>query len=296
MATNPRGLSISQLGVVDFINCFSLLVVAGAVSTAYFFGQLFHAHLGYAFYWLLGSTIWIIYSFDHVLDGMKQGEESVSVRHYIHFRYRKIIVPTVSALAVFNLFVAYYFLTPKLLQFGLGLTALVILYFSLVHVVKRLKTSWFKELFVSVVVCCGMVVLPGISGDMDASFASLSLVACMILINYANLLLFSFYDYDSDIRNGLTSAATEWGKEKIKSVIMNVLASAFALFVFWTFSVTSKVKLPVSVVIMIMFNVLLLLYIQEERFQEKGRYRFWGDFIFLVPGLVWYVLVNKNFF
>ncbi len=296
MAAYQRSLSISQLGVTEFVNCFSLLVVAGSISTSYFFGQLFHANLSFSFYWLLGSTIWIIYGLDHVLDGLKKKEESISVRHYIHYKYRKVIVPTLGAVAVFNAFIAYFFLDSKVMLFGLALGGLVILYFGIIHIFKGFKVNWLKELFVSIVVCAGMVVLPGLSGDMDISVGSLTLVACMILINFSNLLLFSYYDHDSDVANGLNSAATQWGKEVTRSVILKTLGSAFALFFFWTILILSPVKLPVTVALLLMFNILLMIYIQEDKFKVKGRYRFWGDFVFLIPGLVWWVLVNKQFF
>jgi len=45
-----------------------------------------------------------------------------------------------------------------------------------------------------------------------------------------------------------------------------------------------------------MLNVLLVIYIQEDRFAEKESYRFWGDFIYLIPGLVWYLLGERQFF
>ena len=109
MSSDSRNLRISDLEIVEFINCFSVLVVAGSVSTSYFFGQIYKAQLGFSFYWLLASTIWIIYTLDHVLDGMKQKEQSVSIRHYIHYKYRKTILPTLAALSIFNAYIALVF-------------------------------------------------------------------------------------------------------------------------------------------------------------------------------------------
>lgn len=296
MTPNYRDVSISRLGVVEFVNCFSLLVVLGSVSTSYFFSQLFHANLPLSFYWLLASTIWIIYSLDHVLDGLKKREESVSVRHYIHYKYRKILVPTIAAISVFNAVLAYMFLPKRILISGLGMAALVVLYFVIIHFFKRLKINWLKEFFVSMLVCWGMVVLPGVAGDMTFSPSSVAIVLCMVAINFSNLLLFSYFDYDEDVENGLTSAAVQWGKDFTQSVILHSLGIGFMCLIGWTFLIQSPVKLAVSVALLIMFNVLLVMYIQEERFAEKGRYRFWGDVIFLVPGLVWWLLHQKHFF
>lgn len=296
MTTSRANLKITDLGVTEFINCFSVLVVAGSVSTSYFFGQIYKAHLGLSFYWLLASTIWIIYTLDHVLDGMKLKEASVSVRHLIHYKYRKSIIPTISAIALFNGFIAFWFLPKELLNAGLVLACVVGIYFILVHRVKSLNATIPKELIVSIIVAAGMVVLPGIAGDMTMSFEAMLMVATMVCINFTNLLLFSWYDYEKDEQNGLVSAAIQWGKDKTRSIIMYLLAMAFVSFSCWTFLIQSPMKLPISITLLLMFNILLIIYIQDERFADSEKFRFWGDFIFVVPGLVWWVLVQKQFF
>lgn len=296
MTTSRSNLRISELGVTEFINCFSLLVVAGSISTSFFFGQIYKANLGISFYWLLASTIWIIYTLDHVLDGMKMKEASVSVRHLIHYNYRKSILPTLAALALFNGYVALTFLPKKMLFAGFILAGLVGLYFIAVHWLKTKNIVLPKEFFVSVIVAFGMVVLPGIAGNMTPSFEAVLMLLSMVFVNYSNLLLFSLYDYENDTRNNLTSAATQWGQQKTKSIILYVLAAGFVAFTCWTFLIISPVKLPISIAMLIMLNILMVIYIQEERFAKNEQYRFWGDFVFLVPGLVWWVLDQGQFF
>ncbi len=296
MTSSRSNLRISELSVTEFINCFSLLVVAGSISTSYFFGQIYKANLGLSFYWLLAATIWIIYTLDHVLDGLKLKEQSVSVRHLIHYNYRKSILPTIAALTLFNAYVAVAFLPQKMLYAGVMMGLGVGVYFLLVHWLKSKSILLPKEFFVSIIVAFGMVVLPGISGNMTFSFHGILMVLSMVFINYTNLLLFSLYDYENDQKNNLVSAAIQWGIEKTKSVILYMLAAAFVCFTCWTFLIMSPVKLPISISLLIMFNILLVIYIQEERFAINERYRFWGDFVFLVPGLVWYLLVQKQFF
>jgi len=149
MSSDSRNLRISDLEIVEFINCFSVLVVAGSVSTSYFFGQIYKAQLGFSFYWLLASTIWIIYTLDHVLDGMKQKEQSVSIRHYIHYKYRKTILPTLAALSIFNAYIALVFLPPILLKAGIALALSVLAYFLVVHFLKVINITIPKELMVA---------------------------------------------------------------------------------------------------------------------------------------------------
>ncbi|MFT5480309.1 MAG: hypothetical protein ACI9UJ_000710 [bacterium] len=296
MISSRSDLRISNLSVTEFVNCFSLLVVSGSISTSYFFGKIYKAQLGISFYWLLASTIWIIYTLDHILDGFKMKDESSSIRHLIHYKYRNTIFPTIAALMLFNAYIAYAFLPSKLLIAGAALAAIVGVYFIVVHYLKTQNIFLPKEFIVSVIVACGMVMLPGIAGDMTLSVDAFLMIISMTLVNFTNLLLFSYHDYSNDIRNGLVSAATQWGLDQTKTAIMYGLSGAFMCFAIWTFFIMSPIKLPISIALLIMLNILLVIHIQEERFAEGEKYRFWGDFIFMVPGLVWWVFVDKLFF
>jgi len=227
---------------------------------------------------------------------MKQKEASVSIRHYIHYKYRKTILPTIAALVIFNAYVAWVFLPVQLLQAGFWLSLLVMVYFFVVHYLKKKDITVPKELVVSIIVAFGMVVLPGIAGDMKFNGEAMLMVLSMTLVNFCNLLIFSYHDYTNDIENGLVSSATQWGLEKTRGTIMYVLAGAFICFTIWTFLIVSPIKLPISIALLIMLNILLVIYMQEERFAQKGLYRFWGDFIFLVPGLVWWLFMQRSFF
>lgn len=291
-----REESHSKLSLVEIINCFSLLVVFGSVSTSYFFASLFHAKLSFWFYYLLPSTVWIIYTLDHVLDGIKLKEEAISIRHYIHYKYRGVILPIVGILSLFNLYVALVYLEEKILIAGFIIAAIVALYFLFIHFFKSLKAPFNKEFLVALVVCSGMVLLPGLQGNLSFNLGSICIILSMVLINYTNLLLFSYFDYENDKANGLQSVATDWGLDKTKTMAINTLGSAFVLFVFWLFQHDNPSKLAVSVAFLLMVNILTVMIIQEDRFKQNELYRFWGDFIFLLPGIVIYLIQLRTYF
>ncbi|MCB9262559.1 MAG: hypothetical protein H6607_09315 [Flavobacteriales bacterium] len=290
MPQTPQKRKISELSSIEFINCFSLLVVFGSVSTSFFFGKLFRAQLPFSFYWVLATTIWVIYSIDHILDGNKMKEKATSIRHIIHFEYQKPILAIVAALVVFNAFFTVAFLPIKIVYAGILVAALVIAYFLFVHYFKYLKISWLKELFVATIACVGMAVMPGIAGNLSTNIASVFLLICLVFINFTNLILFSYYDYDNDIAGGLKSAATRWGKEKTRNTILYLLTAAFFSFMIWLFSFHQPIKMVVTIPILLMMNTLLIIWLQEERFKENELYRFWGDLIFMFPGILWLLL------
>ncbi|MFT4522796.1 MAG: 4-hydroxybenzoate polyprenyltransferase [Bacteroidia bacterium] len=287
--SSNKNISFGNLSPTEFLNIFSIPVVLGSVSTAFFFGRYFNAQLSFTFYWVLASTVWLIYTADHLLDGNRLKERAVFLRHVIHHQHRSKFWPALAALAVFNGVISLLFLPRIILFSGAVLLALVFLYFIFTHFFKRLQ-GLIKEIFVAVGAVYGMVILPGLHGNLDLK--SSAIVVVMALLNLCNLLIFSYFDFEGDAKNNQLTSATGLGKEKSKVLIYNALGLAFTLFTVYLFVATNKASgiVPLVVSILLMLNVLLFLMQFEEKVAKKERYRLYGDLIFLIPGIVFLVL------
>jgi hypothetical protein len=287
---------LKELSVVDFLNSFSVPVVLGSVSTSLFFARFFHADLPWVFYYLLGSTVWVIYTIDHVLDGQKTQMNSASLRHRIHYRYRTSLGLVSTLLIVANALIATRYLTVEGVFNGLPLALFVVVYFLTVHVKAFEKPFWWKEVFTAIGVTWGMAILPGLSGDLSFSISNVMLMLIFTCINFSNLLIFSYFDKSKDHRDGVISSAIAIPKEQNKALINNVLITAFALLCFWVFLIQNVQKLAVSMSFLMMINVLGMIVLQESRFKKNNLYRLWGDLIYLIPGIIWFLLRNKGIF
>ena len=74
-------------GFYKWFQVLSLDVALGAVATAMFVAkQLDVSPAPYAFT-SLGITVWLIYTFDHLLDGQEIKGEALTYRHRYHQRY-----------------------------------------------------------------------------------------------------------------------------------------------------------------------------------------------------------------
>lgn len=296
---NQSHKSVSDLSVTEFLNCFSVPVVVGSAVSAFFWSTYFQTSLPLIFYWLLPSTVWLIYTIDHILDGRRLGSDASSLRHRIHFIYRKELQFTCLILILLNTILSVTSLPTSILLTGGSLALLISVYFVFVHRKSRENSVQrkipSKEIFIAIGACIGMLVLPGIPATAEWSLGNVLLILSFFGINFGNILIFSFFDHDDDLKDGFSTAGSI-GVEKLEQLIQQVLISTFLLITFWTFVVNSPRKLPVIMTLMLMLNMLGLIMIKKEEFKDHGRYRLWGDMIYLAPGLIWFLLRNTDLF
>ncbi len=288
----PDSISIKTLNVKEFFNSFSLLVVLGSISTSYFFARVFNSKPDFWFYHLLGTTVWAIYTADHILDGYRNDDASLSLRHKLHVRYKWILSGLVVLIAVSNIFISIEHLPRRVFVYGTGLLVFVMVYLVIVHLFFRKKKFVGKEIFIAFGVTGGMALLPAVYGNFEWNFSNSLLLVIFTSLNLVNLLIFAYFDRDHDLRSGFDSIVQLLGSAKVKKIVNLLLGLIFVLIGIWAFSVEHQVKLYISIVFLFMMHVLALIMLRENEFIQQERYRFWGDFIYLIPGLFWMLLVE----
>lgn len=270
-----------------------MLVVFGSVSTSFFFARFFNADLGPAFYWLLASTVWVIYTMDHVIDGIQSAKSNQSLRHALHYRYRATLITLCSIIVPCNVYLAFRFLSPNLIIAGMLIACFVFLYLLLIPMLKRLKKWPIKEVLVAIGVSAGMCLLPGLAGKIDWHYSYILLVLAFTLINFLNLLIFSILDEEQDRVTSMPSIVQSLGNAKSKDMANSLVVLTFFVMGFWLYSYHGIEKRYVIVVLMLMLNVLALILLKREYFSRHDLFRFWGDSIYLIPGLVQALFVEK---
>src|SRR5688572_14342140 len=125
------------------INILSLDVVGGAVVSALFFGTLLQVSVPIVSLVALGITVWIIYTVDHLGDAMIIPRIASTDRHRFHQKHFRAIVAVLFVAIVADL-VVIGFLSVSILQAGLLLGAIV-----LVYLVLHRHLRFLKEFFVA---------------------------------------------------------------------------------------------------------------------------------------------------
>ena len=250
-----------------------------AVGAAVLSGTLNYHYNGFwswKFVLSLGLAVWIIYTFDHLLDAHKSEYEPTIGRHKFHRRNNKRIFGLLIIAAIVGFFSILY-LSKNTIYFGLVLLGIVLCYFLLVFFIKKF---YLKEVIVALVYTCGVFLGPLSMLERPISFEMLSHFAQILCLALLNLTLFSWFEYNLDMKDGHTSMATKFGKRQTKNFIRFLLifliSAQLILMVVHSFSSFQSLLLVMSV-------LLFSLFIKPKTLGRNNLYRWVGDFIFFIP-------------
>lgn len=254
-------------------------------------------------YWwiVLPSTVWVIYTLDHLFDGLKVKEQAQTIRHQMHYKHRKLIFWLVGIISVVNIYLVLFYFDKELIEFGVTLSACVGAYLIIYQLFNRsTKKSYLKEITIALIYTVGIVGGVWVTG-MHGSFQDAVIITGLFaLLAFCNLLIFSLFDCEKDRKNGFTSLAQSIGERKVHLISLTLLIGMLIflgtlLFANWmeviviptTLGHTSSDMginnlIHLSVIFLMTIGLLALLTFPKW-FAVNERYRFLGDGVFLFP-------------
>ena len=275
--------NLSNLTAFEFINSFSIWVILGAPLNFLFFSELFNSgfHVYTAIILTLG--VWIIYTLDHIIDGYKRKEYSLSLRYYLHYRYHRLLLWLVAIASLIAAAMSFALLPLKTRNVGFMLVAVLVVYFLLnrAYHYKKNRNLPFKEIGVAFVVTLCFAYIPWSYSNSAHSTQLIYLVAGFGCINLANLLMFSHFDFELDNRNGLNSLGSFLSKKglRIGSILFALLAIGIYAYVFYI----QLIPIETWLILTAMGVQTLLISFFTSIFNKHERYRFFGDLIYIYP-------------
>jgi len=239
-------------------------------------------------YFVLGSTVWIIYTADRLWDVRRMTELPLTARHRFHLQNRKALWNATGVVTALTAVITLFFLPFRVIGFGLGLTLAVGLYLWLVHLLSaHFRRKWFqKEPLVAILYTAGIWgpvwVLRGYTSAADW-------LLCLLFaaIAFQNLLLFSLFDLENDQRRNEQSLVTYWGAERIKAVFQGLsVGILLACLVVGMVLADEGRQQRVAAILAGMSLVLLSMGLYPDYFRRHESFRWVGDGIFFLPLLV----------
>lgn len=267
----------------NFINTYSILVAVGSFSSYLFFSDLFNVKPNYIVASGLSIGLWVIYTLDHLLDGLSIGVNASSVRHREHFLKHKLITRLILS-GLLSLIGLSFWLPETYYSYILFLCMLTSLHFWINYTlsVRFIALRYFKEVFVAFVVTIGFVITPTFEAQSDIN---VNQVICVFLffylINLSNLFLFSYFDKERDQKDNMITIAQFYGLEKLRGLIYLGIGVSFIVLVI-SFMYGHIVGVS-FLIFLAMQTTLLGIIIFPSFFRTNDRYRFFGDLIYLYP-------------
>lgn len=248
-------------------------VVLGAIFFLAYLEKHYQTDLSWNVYLALATAIWLIYTTDHLLDARSLNAPT-SDRHLFHKTYYNQLVFVAGLILCLGL-VNVYFLEIEVIRNGAILSAVSVAYLVLVYLIRKL---WVKELVVALVYALGVFLGPW-SMIADLGYTDVLLLMQLVGIALLNLLIFSFYDRDTDRQDGFNSIVLRLGTNTSKYVII-VLGLCLGLSCF-----TLGINQGVQKLYLLMVCVLMVVYLLPGFFSKSSFYRTVGDGVFYLPGL-----------
>ena len=258
-----------------WVDILSLDVAAGAVICAYYFSTISSVELSPIVLSILGLSVWIIYTADHLKDASRIKNEATTLRHKFHQQHFKFLFISI-IIAGMVILILVLNLDKHTVLWGLKLSVIVLLYLATNHYL-----SYTKEIVGGLLYCVG-VLLPTFS-QLDSPWILLGRYEVVIfgLLVFINLFLFSAYELDEDKQDDHKSFAQRFGKSITVIIVKTMLSIvSIILLISW-----GHIGFQSRIIFSLMILVLLAVTILPKTFERNDLYRYWGDLIFLFPAL-----------
>jgi len=245
----------------------SLDIVLGAVILLRFFSNILSVSPSIYVYFLLGASVWLIYTIDHIKDS-KKAKEALRGRYQFHLKYEKILWTLIAVLLVCCFFCLFYLERSLLVSGG------VLLLLSFIYLIVQQFFSRYgaKELYVAMIYSLGILIAPF---TMIRSF-HLTYFFLLFLLTFLNLMLFSWFEKEEDMRDGFNSIATLFKSVMLEKVILLNLVLGLTFAILMDYSL-------ISFYFLLAFSSYAFLFIRDKWAVKNHRYRTVGDGVFLIP-------------
>jgi hypothetical protein len=267
----------------------SLDVVLGALASGSMVVWMLRQEMPWIWWLALPMAVWVIYTTDHLLDAYRLKDQAHTERHLFHHRYFRLLLFIWLALLLSCLSWVPLLAPLPMVYLGLGMGLFAAAHLGLVlWIGSRVSWLFHKELGVALVYAAGvwggpLVMMPGPwPGPLLIAFLQFFLLALI------NLLFFSYYEKQTDQRDGHTSIVLAIGAQNARKVI----AVLGGLFVGLGAQLLTREGLGYRFwvaegVMAVMLLGLLGIAFLPSIFRKNERYRIWGDGLFMLPAVVW---------
>jgi hypothetical protein len=215
--------------IYKILQYLSLDVAIGSIGSSILAVKVFDVRLT-AFYWLiLPVCVWIIYTSDHLLDALKVKNQATMGRHYFHYLHLKYLSVFLVLSIIFSIILIFQHLDRKTIIYGLILCYLIISYLLLNHFISEIFRFFPREFVIAIGYIAGTWGIPILLKYPFITMSQILILISYFLIILSIPLLYSIYEYKSDLVNGFISYSTVFGIKIAEYSIFVILGLSLIL-------------------------------------------------------------------
>ncbi len=250
---------------------------------AFYFSQLSGHKLLSMDYLLIFIAVFCVYSADHIIDAWSIKKQASTFRHRFFQQNLFVMIVLTMILILADIIIAYCTLSNLIFKNGIFLSGIILIYYILNYFSFRLNLRNFFKEFLAAIIYTGGVMLPSFSRSLVTE--SLLVISFQIFLTaFLNLVIFSYFDHDSDKADKYNSIVILLGKGKALALIYILIILQIIIFIVTL--IQNNIGVYFLVIPLLMTLILFNLFYFRKYFSINYRYRYAGDSIFFIPLLL----------
>jgi len=273
--------------IYRFIRILSFDILAGVICGYTFASIILDSECPSLTPVILGATVWLIYTLDHLLDARARKERSTRPAYRWHHNNRKVLWPVLLAGGLATAGLSLAFLPARILIFGCLMGGLAVIYILVQHGKPGTRRMYlFKEGWVSIIYTAGIwglpLLMPGTVPGIPVWLAII--IYCLLVL--INVLIYSYHDHHTDEQESQLTMATVAGKKTTAHLLRLLILSVLMLIVVAFLILESTAMVKVYLILLGMTILLGGILAFPVFFSKKDRYGILADAVFFLPGLL----------
>ncbi len=280
---------IKKYNFLEFLQILSIDVVLGTIAIGYMATRILNVEANPYWWIILPLTVWVVYSIDHIIDSTKNKDHAVIYRHRFHYLNRRPILFMIMITGIITVFLSLQYLDPQIIILGLCLSVFIAFYFALIYSMKRKKSLLLqKELIIALVYTFGIFMAPLYWHGALPSFSVMIVIFNIFVLAWIEGIMISWFDYDSDIKDGHTSFTVIVGKRNTRRIMLIVHSILELVTITVLLTINYSVTFYALVITLIINFLLGLIIMFPDSYLSKTYHRLIGETVFFLPALVFF--------
>lgn len=265
----------------------SIDVVLGSLAVGYMAVRLLDVTPVKVWWLILAISVWIIYSADHLLDGLKNKYSAVISRHRYYYKNRKPLLLAIIILSIINIYLSIIYMDISIIYAGIIMCFVVFIYLMLINYGNYAIVQIIpKELVIAIIYVSGIYLAPVYwHGATPDNFNIIVFIILAVLV-WAEGVMASYFDYDKDVSDHYNSFAISNSKTTTRNVLIALHLTIEILLLILLFFFNTSLELAVILVLIVInFSLgIMILYPNNCLFMKY--YRAIGESVFMLPALL----------
>ena len=190
--------SSSIVRIYKWLNTLSIDVCVGAVAGGIMATRLLDVHLGWAYWVVLPMAVWLVYTFDHLIDGYRAGNRATLHRRVFHRTYSRPIIYLSAIILLLTAYISFSYLPSAIIIFGSILGLFTSVYLISVLIIPSKHSALFqKEVFVALFYTAG-IWGPFMVIKQSVAFNERLIICMFFLLAFCDLIMLSIIEINVD--------------------------------------------------------------------------------------------------